>query len=151
MSAFTKREREIFNVHWRLIAICETGPSPWWQSSLASLNFMTLMFWCDNQGNRERAKREKFYYNLQRSHMTDDTKIITFHVLLVKVSSDSRCSRTLLINFAIKNAHCDCERNLCNDWIWSKMCGKHSRVGSKASFIEESSERERENSIVVSL
>ena len=47
--------------------------------------------------------------------MTYETKSITFHVIRVKVSSDSRCSRTLPMNVAIKSAHCGCERNLCKD------------------------------------
>ena len=43
--------------------------------------------------------------------MTYETKNITFHVKHVKVNSNSRCSRTLPINVAIKSAHCSCERN----------------------------------------
>ena len=39
--------------------------------------------------------------------MTYETKNITFHVIHVKVSSDSRCSRTLLMNVAIESAHFD--------------------------------------------
>ena len=54
-----------------------------------------------------------------------EIKNITFHTVRVKVSSDSRCSRTLLMNVAIETAHCDCERYSCKDWVWSKMCGKH--------------------------
>ena len=42
--------------------------------------------------------------------MTYETKNITFHVICVKVSSDSRCSRNLPINVAIESAHCGCER-----------------------------------------
>ena len=56
--------------------------------------------------------------------MTYETKNITFHIIHVKVSSDSRCSRTLTMNVANKNAHCGCDRTLCKDWVWSKMCGK---------------------------
>ena len=37
-------------------------------------------------------------------------EFITFHVIQVKVSGDSRCSRTLLMNIRIKSAHCDCEK-----------------------------------------
>ena len=36
---------------------------------------------------------------------------------------DSQCSRTLLINVAIGSAHNECERILCKDWVWSRMCG----------------------------
>ena len=61
--------------------------------------------------------------------MTYETKNITFHVIRVKVSSDSRCSRTLPMNIAIESAHCGCEINLCEDWVlvedvwkaWSNM------------------------------
>ena len=38
---------------------------------------------------------------------------ITFHVIRVKVSSKSRCLRTLPMNVAIESAHCGCERNSC--------------------------------------
>ena len=60
--------------------------------------------------------------------MTYTTKSITFHVIRVKVSNDSRCSRTLLMNVAIKSAHCGCEGNSCKDWAWSKMCEKNARI-----------------------
>ena len=53
--------------------------------------------------------------------MTYETKNITFHMIRVKVSSDSRCSR---MNVVIESAHCDCERNSCKDLIRSKRCGK---------------------------
>ena len=58
--------------------------------------------------------------------MTYETKNITFHVIRVKVSSKSQCSRTLPMNVAI--AHCGYERNLCKDWVCLKMCGKHGRI-----------------------
>ena len=64
--------------------------------------------------------------------MTYETKNITFHVIRVKVSSKSWCSRTLPMNVAIDSAHCGCERNSCKDWAWSKMCGKHGWIWSKA-------------------
>ena len=57
--------------------------------------------------------------------MTHETKNITVHVIHVKVSSNSRCSRTLPINVAIESAHYGYERNSCKDWAWSKTCGKH--------------------------
>ena len=60
--------------------------------------------------------------------MTYETKNITFHVIRVKASSKSRCSRTLPMNVAIESAHCGCERNSCKDWAWLKMCGKHGRL-----------------------
>ena len=60
--------------------------------------------------------------------MTYETKNITFHVIRVKVSSDSRCSRTLPMNVAIESAHRGCERNSCKDWARSKRCGKHGRI-----------------------
>ena len=47
--------------------------------------------------------------------MTYETKNITFHVIRMKVSSDSRCLRTLQMNVAIESAYCGCERNLCKD------------------------------------
>ena len=62
--------------------------------------------------------------------MTYQTKKnITFHVIHVNVSTDSRCSRTLPKNIAIESAHCGCEINLCEDWVlvedvwkaWSNM------------------------------
>ena len=42
--------------------------------------------------------------------MTYQTNNITFHVIRVKVSSDSQCSRTLPMNVAIERAHCGCVR-----------------------------------------
>ena len=60
--------------------------------------------------------------------MTYETQNITFHVIHVKVSGDSRCSRTLPMNVATESAHCGCETNSCKDWAWSKMCGKHRRI-----------------------
>ena len=53
-------------------------------------------------------------------HDLYETKNITFHMIHVKVSSDSRCSRTLPMNVAIESAHCGCERNLCKDWALSE-------------------------------
>ena len=60
--------------------------------------------------------------------MTYETKNITCHVIRVKVSSDSRCSRTLPMKVAIESAHRGCERNLCKDWAWLNMCGTHGRI-----------------------
>ena len=60
--------------------------------------------------------------------MTYETKRITFPVIRVKVSSDSRRSRSLPINVAIESAHCGCERNSCKDWAWLKMCGEHGQI-----------------------
>ena len=54
---------------------------------------------------------DRFYYLLRRLNMTYETKNITFHVIHVKLSSDSQCSRTLPMNIAIESAHCGCERN----------------------------------------
>ena len=67
---------------------------------------------------------DRFYYRLRRSNMTNETKNTTSHIIRVRVSSDSRRSRTLPMNVAIGSAHCGCVRNLCKDWAWSKMCGK---------------------------
>ena len=64
--------------------------------------------------------------------MTYQTNNITFHVIRVKVSSDSQCSRTLAMNVAIESAHCGCERNSGKDWTRSERCGKHGRILSKA-------------------
>ena len=60
--------------------------------------------------------------------MTYETTNIIFHMIHVKVSSDSRCSRTVPMNVAIKSAHCGCVRNSCKDWAWSKICGKHGQI-----------------------
>ena len=65
-------------------------------------------------------------------NMTSYTKNIIFYAMHVKVSRDTRRSRTLAMNVAIKSAHCGCERNSCKDWAWWKMCGKHGRIWSKA-------------------
>ena len=73
-------------------------------------------------------EREKFYC-CQMLNMTYETKNITFHVIHVKVSSGSWCSRTLLMNVA--SAHCDYERDSCKDKGWSKICGNHSWMWSK--------------------
>ena len=56
--------------------------------------------------------------------MRFETKNMTFHVIHVKVSSDSRCSRPLPMNVAIGSARCGCERNSCKDWAWSKYVWK---------------------------
>ena len=53
-----------------------------------------------------KRERERFYYQLQRSNLTYETKNITFNVIHVKVSNDSRCSRTLPLNVAIETAIC---------------------------------------------
>ena len=71
---------------------------------------------------------DRFYYRLQRSNMTYETKNITFHVICVKVSSKARFPRNLPMNVAIESAHCGCERNSCKIWAWSKLCGKHGRI-----------------------
>ena len=44
----------------------------------------------------------------------------------MQLSSDSRCSRTSPMNVGIESSYGDCERILCDDWVWSKMCGKHT-------------------------
>ena len=60
--------------------------------------------------------------------MTYETKKITFHVIRVKVSSDSRCSRSLPMNVAIVSARRGFERNSCKVWARLKRCGKHARI-----------------------
>ena len=40
-------------------------------------------------------ERYRLYYHHQMSNMSYETKSITFHIIHVKVSSNSRCSRTL--------------------------------------------------------
>ena len=60
--------------------------------------------------------------------MTYETKNITFHVIRVKVSSESRCSRTLPMNVAIESSHCGSKRNSCKDWAWLQRCGKHGQI-----------------------
>ena len=60
--------------------------------------------------------------------MTYETKNIAFHVIRVKVSSDSRCSRTSPMNVAIESTHHGCVRNSCKDWALLKMCEKHGRI-----------------------
>ena len=58
--------------------------------------------------------------------MSYETKnTIHFHVIHVKMISDSRCSRTLLMNVTIENIHNVCEGKSCKDWVWSKMREKH--------------------------
>ena len=57
---------------------------------------------------------------------------IESHCGSCKVRNDSRCSRTLPMNVAIESAHCGCERNLCKDWVWPMMYGKHGQILSKA-------------------
>ena len=52
--------------------------------------------------------------------MTYETKNITFHVIRVKVSSDSQCSRTLPMNVAIESAHRGCERKRGGDLTQAK-------------------------------
>ena len=55
-------------------------------------------------------------------------KVLHFHVIHMKVSSYSRCSRTLSMNVVIKSAHYDSERNLFKDCVWSKIFGKHNQM-----------------------
>ena len=64
------------------------------------------------------------------SNMIYETKNITFHVIRVKVSSDSRCSRTLPMNVAIESAHCGCERNSYKDWAKREKEREHPRDGT---------------------
>ena len=56
--------------------------------------------------------------------MTYKITNIKFHMIHVKVSSDSQ----LPMNVAIESAHSRCERNSCSDWALSKMCGKRGRI-----------------------
>ena len=67
---------------------------------------------------RER-ERERLYYRLRRSNMTYETKSITFHVIRVKVSIDSPCSR----NFT--NECCNQE---CTSWLWVEMWNTCLRI-----------------------
>ena len=59
--------------------------------------------------------------------MTYEIKNITFHVIRVKVSSNSQCSRTFPMNVAIQTAHRGCERNSCKDFLW---VGGGAMIGS---------------------
>ena len=78
---------------------------------------------------KEREREiDRLYYRLRRSNMTYETKNIAYHMIRVKVSSYSRCSRTLPMNVAIESAHCGCERNSWKDWAQSKRCRKHGRI-----------------------
>ena len=43
--------------------------------------------------------------------------LLIFSCNIYEVGSDSRCSRTLLMNIEIEIAHCDCERNMWRNWI----------------------------------
>ena len=67
--------------------------------------------------------------------MTYETTNIIFHMIHVKVSSDSRCSRTLPMNVAIESAHCGCERNLC-------------KIGHGRRYVESMVEHDQRQSIV---
>ena len=60
--------------------------------------------------------------------MRYETKNITTHIIHVKVSRNSRYSRTLLMNVAIESAHCGSERNSYKEWVWLNMCGKHNQI-----------------------
>ena len=55
---------------------------------------------------RERERDSIIVFGGQIYYMTYGTKNITFHVIRVKVSSKSWCSRTLPMNVAIESAHC---------------------------------------------
>ena len=68
-----------------------------------------------NEIYTKRERERERDYHLRRSNMTYETKNITFHVIRVKVSSDSQCSRTLSRNVATESAHCGCERNSCKE------------------------------------
>ena len=51
--------------------------------------------------------------------MTFETKYITFHVIHVKASSDSRCSKTVLMNVTIKSVYSTLVRE-----IHAQRCGE---------------------------
>ena len=67
--------------------------------------------------------------------MTYETNRITFHVIHVKVSSDSRCSRTLPMNAAIESAHCG----------RGEIC---ARIGLGRRDVESMAEYDQRQSIV---
>ena len=62
------------------------------------------------------------------SNMTEGTKSEHFYIVGGELSNDSRCSRILVINIAIKNVYCDCERNVCREWTERAMGGKPTRI-----------------------
>ena len=41
----------------------------------------------------------------------------------------------LLMNVTIETAHHDAKKILCNDWVWLKMCGNHSRCDQRHNII----------------
>ena len=84
------------------------------------------------RGTRSDEREREILLSSSEVNMTHETKNITFHVIHVKVSSDCRCSRTLSMNVAIESVLCGCEKHLCKDWAWSKLCGKHGKKWSKA-------------------
>ena len=60
--------------------------------------------------------------------MTYETSNITFHMIRVKLSSGSRCSRTLPMNVAIESARCGCDRTSCSRIGLGRRCvEKHGR------------------------
>ena len=80
----------------------------------------------------EREKLRDFIINFG-GQATYETKNIIFHIIHVKVSSNSRCLRTLPMNIAMESD--TIKRNLCKDWVWSKMCGKaQSNVKGKTLY-----------------
>ena len=87
------------------------------------INIIDYFHQTERERERERLLSSEVKY--------DETKNITFHLIRVKMSRDSWCSRTLLMNVVIESAHCDCERNSHKDLVWSKMYGKHGRIWSK--------------------
>ena len=53
---------------------------------------------------KDTRERERFCYHLRWANMIYETKILHFYIIRAKVSNDSQCSQTLLMDIAIENA-----------------------------------------------
>ena len=91
---------------------------------------MHLSILCTLTSSISRPKIDRFYYFGGQIWPTRP-KILYFRLMHMKVCSNSQCSRTLLMKFAIESALYDCDRNSCKDWVWSKTCGEHRQMWSK--------------------
>ena len=63
--------------------------------------------------------------------MINGSKNETFVHSIEEFNGDSWWINILLMNVIIENAHYVYERTSCMDWVWSKMCGKHSWMQSQ--------------------
>ena len=55
----------------------------------------------------------------------------------MELSNETQYSSNLLINVAIKSAHCDYERNLCKDWVGLKIVKSIGEFDQRQSMVSK--------------